>query len=211
MVETLPDYAETYIYEDITESEVQFNDDETKSFSESEESTRIFESETRGEFVVVASDVRAGANFSNLDISKLSNVWTVSFDGGSYQVLFPPTEDLVVIDGALVNIGSSSISGVVVGGSLDLTSYFQRVLTISPLNSSTSQTNALRYRAHSYMTLYTPTVQGTSFNTTVTYGNVGLVTRPKLGSTWSSVNVLIIGLLALQVLISFIGGLLRRG
>ena len=209
MLETLPDTAETETYIDSFESEVQFVDETRESERESEESTIVVEPAPTSEFRVATADANTRSSFNSIDTSRLDNVWTITFDGGSYRVLFPKTDDLVVVDGALVNIGSSNITGVVVGNSLDLTTYVQRTVTVLPLMGSNAQNTAYNYHAHAYMTYYTQGNYG--LNTTQTYGNISVSSRGRLGSTWSSVNVVIIGLLALQVLISFIGGLLKRG
>lgn len=209
MLETLPDTPETETYIDSFESEVQSNYETRASESETEEGTYLVEPAPTGEFRVATADASTRGSFSSVDTSRLDNVWTITFDGGSYKVLFPKTDDLIVIDGCLVNVGSSNITGVVVGNSIDLTSYMQRTVTILPLMGSNAQNTAYNYHAHAYMTYYSQGSYG--LNTTQTYGNVGVSSKGRLGSTWSSVNVVIIGLLALQVLISFIGGLLKRG
>lgn len=51
----------------------------------------------------------------------------------------------------------------------------------------------------------------TSLQSSIQYGSASVSRAGKLASNWSTVNTVIIALLALQVLISFIGGLIRRG
>ena len=137
-------------------------------------------------------------------------MWHLTINGEDYNVLFPKTEDLVVVDGVLVNIGSTNITGTVIGNSIDLSTYFRKTYTVMPLTGSTAQNNAYRYGGHAYLTTYSVSQQGYSLATVNDYGDAIVHSRGKFGSTWNSVNVIIIALLALQVLISFIGGLIKR-
>lgn len=207
MLETLPENV-TYATED--ESEVEITENERKTETSPEKSTVLAERETTSPIRVNASSDDTRASFSNLDSSGFDNVWVLSINGSTYNVLFPRTDDLKVIDGVLVNVGSSSITGVIIGDRFSLNTYFQRTFTVLPLMGSNSQSSSYRYGAHGYITTYSPST-GQTLTQVQDYGDARVNSRGRLGSSWSSVQVIIIALLALQVLISFIGGLLHRG
>lgn len=207
MLETLPENV-TYATQD--ESEVETTKNEREEESSSTESTIYVERENPGSLRVNAADNDVRSSFSGLDYSSLDNVWVLSINGATYNVLFPSTEDLKVVDGVLVNVGSSAITGVILGDRLSLNTYFQRTFTVLPLMGNNSQSSSYRYGAHGYITTYSPST-GQTLSQVQDYGDARVNSRGRFGSTWSSVQIIIIALLALQVLISFIGGLLRRG
>lgn len=202
MIETLP--------EQVTYGEDTANETTRETEKETDAPTVVAVPETSSPIRVNAADSSTRVSFSGLDYSQLENVWELTINGATYKVLFPKTEDLVIVDGVLVNIGTSNITGVVLGNTLDLSTYFQRTYTVLPLSGSGAQTNAYRYGGHSYLTVYSPGT-GQTLASTQTYGDAMVVHSGKFGATWNSVNVVIIALLALQVLISFIGGIIRRG
>lgn len=197
------------IPEEITESE-----EETLYERSTEEETRegkFVPEETSGSaYRINAADNSVRSSFTGVNTDRLANVWTLTINGSQYKVCFPRTDDLVEVDGVLINIGSSNITGVVVGDSMDLSTYFRRTFTVLPLSGNTAQNNAYRYGAHGYLSTYSQN-SSTTLSVVNDYGDALVVHRAKLGSSWSGVNVIIVGLLALHVLISFIGGLLKRG
>lgn len=209
-METIAPDVKDVIETTTIESETTYDERTTENERETEESTIMAQPELPPPAMVYASNSDTRASFSGLDYSRLDNVWVVNFNGRELKVLFPKTDDLKVIDGVLVNVGSNAISGVVLGNSLSLNTYMEQIYTVLPLNSSSAQNASYRYGAHGYLTTYS---DGSGYNltTTTNYGDVSVTSRGKFGSSWSSVQMIIIALLALQVLISFIGGLLKRG
>lgn len=197
------------IPEEITESE-EVTQNERETEEETKQGTFVPEETIGSAYRINAADNSLRSSFSGVNTDRLTNVWTLSINGSQYKVCFPVTDNLVEVDGVLVNIGSSNITGVVVGDTMDLSTYFRRTFTIMPLSGNTSQNNAYRYGAHAYLSTYSQN-STTTLSVVNDYGDASVVQRAKIGSTWSSVNVIIVGLLALHVLISFIGGLLKRG
>ena len=206
--ETLPEDLETENTSEEVDYEKLYKELLEKQESETQE---ISFEEIRGSVRVNAVDSDTRSSFSNLDSSRLVNTWDLTINGNSYKVLFPRTDDLVVVDGVLVNIGSSNIVGTVIGDTINLGTYFQKTFTVMPLTGSNAQNSAYRYGAHAYLTTYSTPAQGYNLNTVVDYGDARVNSTGKFGSQWTSFNIVVIGLLALSVLISFIGGLLRRG
>lgn len=142
-------------------------------------------------------------------VSNIKNLWTVSINNVEYNVLFNNTEDLKVIDGYLVNTGSTNITGVVVPTSgINLNNFSEYYVTILPIAVNSSQNTAYRYGSHSYLTRYY--TNGTNnLQTDVMYYDVAVVKRP-FGSQISFDTMLLASVLLLLVLLNFVGSIIRR-
>lgn len=145
---------------------------------------------------------------ASLSASDLRNLWTVKIGQTEYTVLFPDGADLYILDGYLINRSSNNITGVVIDSSLSTSSYFHYTITILPFASSNTQNTVYRYGSRSYLTEYSV---GTGYNlaTSVSYGDVKVVHRP-YGWSLSPSDLVICGILLFSVLVSIIGGLVRR-
>ena len=136
------------------------------------------------------------------------NLWKLSINQEDYNILFPANADLEVVDGKLYNVGTSSITGIVLDSSWSDSSYVHRTFTILPVSSSSTQTTVYRNGSRQYFTDYSP---GTNNNliSTVSYIQSTVVERP-LGWSLTPKDWVICGLLLFSVLVSIIGGLVRR-
>lgn len=179
------------------------------------ESTEETESEVFLEDLEVADPVRVLSVSANneqlraaLSPEDFKNLWTLSINGNEYRVLFPVGSELSVVDGKLVNLSSSNITGVVMDSSLSDSSYFNYTFTVLPFTSSNTQTTVYRYGARSYLTRYYPNTAN-SLATDVSYYNASVVDRP-VGATFNRYQITIIIMLAAALVVSIIGGLIRR-
>lgn len=152
-------------------------------------------------YTVTRSDSRSVPDFRN--------VWKLTINNTEYSVLFPDGADLVVVNGKLYNRGSSTITGVVLDSSFSDTSYFQYTVSVLPLASSNTQNTVYRYNSRIYLTQYSAPVNGYNLSTNVSYVQVSAVERPS-GWQLSQEDLVISSLLLFSVLVSIIGGLLRR-
>lgn len=152
-------------------------------------------------YTVTRSDTRSLPDFRN--------VWKLTVDNTEYTVLFPDGSNLVVVNGKLYNRGSSTITGVILDNNFSDTSFFERTISILPLASSSTQNSVYRYGSRIYITTYSAPSQGYNLITSVNYIQVSSVERPS-GWQLSSADLVICGLLLFSVLVSIIGGLLRR-
>lgn len=137
------------------------------------------------------------------------NLWTLSINGNEYRVLFPVGAELSVVDGKLVNLSSSNITGVIMDSSLSDSSYFNYTFTVLPFTSSSTQNTVYRYGARSYLTRYYTGTSQTNLVTDVSYSNASVIDRP-LGASFNRYQITIIVLLAAALVVSVIGGLIRR-
>lgn len=180
--------------------------------TEEEETTEyeVYLDSLESEDKIVVSDIRSNSIKSRAAISRsdLRNTWTLEIASIEYVVLFPEGADLISIDGLLVNMGTSNITGVVIDSSLSDSSYFNQTFTVLPFTSSNTQNTVYRYGARSYLTSYSPAT-GTTLQTNVSYVNADVVKRP-IGWSLSPADIVISGLLLFSVLVSILGGMIRR-
>lgn len=179
---------------------------------ESEES----ESEVFLEDLEVADPVRVLSVAANdeqlraaLSPDAFKNIWTLSINGRDYKVLFPVGAELDVVDEKLINRSASNITGVVLDSSLSDSSYFNYTFTILPFTSSSTQNTVYRYGARSYLTRYYTGTSQTTLVTDVSYYNASVVDRP-VGATFNRYQITVIIMLAAAIVVSIIGGLIRR-
>lgn len=136
-----------------------------------------------------------------------SNIYTLEINNSEYRVLFPKDAPLDIVNGYLVNIGSNSVTGVVLdsGDSLSLSSYHSDFYTLYPVTSTSAQNNLYRYSASGYLTHYSSGVS--SLQTTTTYANAEVLEKPKLGYNLSTSEFIIGGLLLILLLVNIIRSL----
>lgn len=142
-------------------------------------------------------------------IPDFRNLWKLSINDTEYTVLFPDGSDLVVVDGKIYNRGSSSITGVIIDNSFSDSSYFDQTITVLPLASSSTQNTVYRYGSRVYITRYSQGASSTNLVTSVSYVQPDSVQRPS-GWNITPEGLVICGLLLFSVLVSIVGGLLRR-
>lgn len=179
------------------------------------ESKEETESEVFLEDLEVADPVRVLSVSANneqlraaLSPGDFKNLWTLSINGNEYRVLFPVGAELSVVNGKLVNLSSSNITGVIMDSSLSDSSYFNYTFTVLPFTSSNTQTTVYRYGARSYLTRYYPNTAN-NLATDVSYYNASVVDRP-VGAAFNRYQITIIIMLAAALVVSIIGGLIRR-
>jgi len=180
--------------------------------TETEESSieEVYLDSLEQEDKVILSDIRSNSIKSRVALSRedMRNLWTVSIGSEEYNILFPAGACLSSIDGLLVNLGSNNITGVVIDDSLSDSTYFNKTFTVLPFTSSNAQTSVFRYGARSYLTDYYTSSTGT-LQTSVSYTNAIVLDRP-VGWSLSPADLVICGLLLFSVLVSILGGLIRR-
>lgn len=143
------------------------------------------------------------------NIPDFRNLWKLTINDTEYNVLFPDGSDLVVVDGKIYNRGSNSITGVVIDSSFSDSSYFDQTITVLPLASSSTQNTVYRYGSRIYFTRYSQGASSTNLVTSVSYVQPDSVQRPS-GWNLTPEGLVISGLLLFSVLVSIVGGLLRR-
>ena len=144
----------------------------------------------------------------SVNYSDIKELWTVTLNNVEYKVLFPRNSELDIIDGVLVNRGSSNVTGAVIDSSFSDSQYIKDTITVVPLYSNSSQTQVYRYGSRSYITHYSPG-QNNNLVTTVSYYPVEVVSRP-VGFSFTKEGITIIALLLGLLIVQFIGGLIRR-
>lgn len=137
------------------------------------------------------------------------NLWKLTINSTEYSVLFPDGSDLVVVNGNIYNRGSSTVTGVVIDSSFSDSSYFNKSISILPLASNSTQNSVYRYGSRIYLTTFSRGTSSTSLVTDVQYVQPTDVVRPS-GWQMSQEGLVISALLLFSVLVSIIGGLLRR-
>lgn len=193
-----------------------FTPDVGEAASDPAEESEETESEIFLEDLEVADPVRVLSVSANdeqlraaLSADAFKNIWTLSINGREYKVLFPVGAELDVVDGKLINRSSSNITGVVLDSSLSDNSYFNYTFTILPFTSPSTQNTVYRYGARSYLTRYYTGTSQTTLVTDVSYYNASVVDRP-VGATFNRYQITVIIMLAAAIVVSIIGGLIRR-
>lgn len=175
------------------------------------ESVTESEFETEAEVINIALDVQPYVltQISSFDASQML-VYQLRISGTTYYAYFPVDSNLAVLNGYLVNMGSANVSGVLSRtGSLEVDSYNQYMLTIQPLLTTGSQSNAYRYGSRSYMTTYSPGTNNT-LNSTNSYVSVQVLDIPSAGAGWDQWHLGMFVLLLALVIFNVIGAFLRR-
>lgn len=178
---------------------------------ESSEATIYLEelSDPQEKIVVDYVNNYTGTKSRASNIPDFKNLWKLTINDTEYNVLFPDGSDLVVVNGKIYNRSSSSITGVIIDNTFSDNSYFQQSITVLPLASNSTQNTVYRYGSRIYITRFSQGTSSTSLVTSVSYVQPSSVERPS-GWSLSPEGLVISGLLLFSVLVSIIGGLLRR-
>lgn len=189
-----------------------------------EDGLPVLESDSEADLTtsVLDSDVEVLANENVFPVSdpvSLSasylpdsgNVYRLSISGQEYSFFVPEdVQSLMVLDGSIVNMGSSSVTGLLVSndGSVNLNSWQERFLTVQPLLTSSGNNNAYRYGSRCYITTYS-VGSGSSLTSTTSYVVPSVTGQPKPGHNFDSFQLFVCGALLLSLLFSLIGGIIR--
>jgi hypothetical protein len=138
--------------------------------------------------------------------------YKVTVAGQQFTAYFPDSAVLKVVDGYLVNMGSSVVTGLLISGdssSVDLATYQDYYLTLNSVLSTGSNSNVYRYGGYSYLTHYY--INGSyGLTSEQTYSLVQVNEQPSVGSEFSSFQIAVLGLLLFLCLVEVLGGVLRR-
>lgn len=220
--ETLASEFEDVTYEAIEESEssgdivinnpdrveINYLQDPSEESSESQIYLEEFEN-PKSEIIVDSVDSYTAERSRAANIPDFRNLWKLTIGSSEYSVLFPDGSDLVVVNGKIYNRGSSTITGVIVDSNFSDSSYFRQSISVLPLASSSTQNTVYRYGSRIYITTYSQGTSSTSLVTNVSYVQPSNVVRPS-GWQLSQEGLVICGLLLFSVLVTIVGGLLRK-
>lgn len=185
---------------------------EINGISDPEEENQIFlqdMEEPENEIIVDRVNVYTAERSRASSVPDFKNLWKLTIFNEEYNVLFPDGADLVVVNGQIYNRGTSTVTGVVIDSNFSETSYFRQSISILPLASSSTQNTVYRYGSRIYITTYSTGTSANNLVTNVTYVQPSNVVRPS-GWQMSQEGLVISALLLFSVLVSIIGGLLRR-
>lgn len=220
--ETLASEFENVTYEAIEESEssgdivinnpdrveINYLQDPSEESSESQIYLEEFEN-PKNEIIVDSVDSYTAERSRAANIPDFRNLWKLTIGNSEYSVLFPDGSDLVVVNGKIYNRGSSTVTGVIVDSNFSDSSYFRQSISVLPLASSSTQNTVYRYGSRIYITTYSQGTSSTSLVTNVQYVQPSDVVRPS-GWQLSQEGLVICGLLLFSVLVTIVGGLLRK-
>lgn len=187
------------------------DEDSSSSEDESESSIEIqyFEEATEAGDNIILNNVKSAKSVTaSVSGPSFKNLWKIRVNGSEYSVLFPQNASLSVVDGKLYNIGSSSVSGSVIDSSFSDSDYIKRTFTILPVAGTSSQSTVHRYGSRQYFTDYSVGYND-SLSTSVYYVQADVVHRP-IGWSLSPAYLVVCGLLLFSILISILGGIVRR-
>lgn len=225
-LETLPDSLEAVSAE---YNESGFIDAVGESHSETEEAsseiefdTEVFniddsffiekyypEGDLSSDSLLTVQAVSLGSRV-NVSLPDNGNVYQCIINGVSRKVVFPSDVELSVVDGYLVNLNSSPVTGIVDSG-VSVSNFNQYYLTVNPLLSSSSNSNAWRYGSYAYLTeFYEDSSYGsTRLSSTNTYAVVSVEKIPRTGWNLSGFELTVLALLCAIVftrVVSIFGG-----
>lgn len=220
--ETLASEFEDVTYEAIEESEssgdivinnpdrveINYLQDPSEESSESQIYLEEFEN-PKSEIIVDSVDSYTAERSRASNIPDFRNLWKLTIGTSEYSVLFPDGSDLVVVNGKIYNRGSSTVTGVIIDSNFSDSSYFRQSISVLPLASSSTQNTVYRYGSRIYITTYSQGTSTTSLVTNVQYVQPSDVVRPS-GWQLSQEGLVICGLLLFSVLVTIVGGLLRK-
>lgn len=183
-------------------------DDSTEEADTSEEESKVYLEDITEEAKVLVKSIDRSNDSRAVGDSGFRNLWILSVNNQEFTVLFPDAADLEVVNGYIYNRSSSNITGIIIDNNFSDSSYIRRTITVMSLPASNTQTTVYRYGSRIYFTDYSP---GTANNlqTTVSYIHPEVVSRPS-GWSLSKADMLICGLLLFSVLVSILGGIIRR-
>lgn len=170
------------------------------------ETEEFFEIDSADDVVVLSSPQSANVELGD----SLANCYQLRISGTTYYAFFQSSDNLKVIDGKLINTGSSTIQALLsTSTSIDVYAWQQRYLSVLPLFGSSSNNSAYQYGSRCYITTYS-VGQYNRLDSTTTYVQPDVLEEPKWGSDWSITTMIIIFLLLVLVLFDLLGGILRR-
>lgn len=170
------------------------------------ESEEFFEIDSAEDVVVLSSPQSANVELGD----SLANCYQLRISGTTYYAFFQSSENLKVIDGKLINTGSSTIQALLsTSTSLDVYGWQQRYLSVLPLFGSSSNSSAYQYGSRCYITTYSVGSYN-RLDSTTTYVQPDVLEVPKWGSGWSIPAVIIIFLVLVLVFHDMLGGITRR-
>ena len=159
---------------------------------------------------VESIQVLAAPRAAFVDLSDLSTCYKVDIDGTEYFAFFQKTEGLEVVDGHLINTGTSTLQALLSSSaSVNPDTWQQKYLSVVPLFGSSGNSAAYSNGSRSYVTTYY-VGQYDRLNTTTTYVQPEVVKKPKLASDWSPFMLVIAFCLISLLFIDLLGGILRR-
>lgn len=159
---------------------------------------------------VESIQVLAAPRAASVDLSDLSTCYKVDIDGTEYFAFFQKTEGLEVVDGHLINTGTSTLQALLSSSaSVNPDAWQQKYLSVVPLFGSSGNNAAYSNGSRSYVTTYF-VGQYDRLNTTTTYVQLEVVKEPKLASDWSPFMLIISFCLISILFIDLLGGVLRR-
>ena len=159
---------------------------------------------------VESIQVLAAPRAASVNLSDLSTCYKVDIDGTEYFAFFQKTEGLEVVDGHLINTGTSTLQALLSSSaSVNPDTWHQKYLSVVPLFGSSGNNAAYSNGSRSYVTTYY-VGQYDRLNTTTTYVQPEVVKEPKLASDWSPFMLVIAFCLISLLFIDLLGGILRR-
>lgn len=182
--------------------------DSSESVEDPEVEVHILGEETEADPVILQEVNVYSAKSVNRSDPGFRNLWKLEISGQEYNVLFPSNANLEVVNGYLYNMGSSSVTGLVIDSSFSDSSYSDYTITVLPISSSSTQTTVYRYGSRIYLTHYS-TSGSVGLTSSVSYIQPEVISRP-VGFQFQKSEIVIVALLALSCLISIVGGLFRR-
>ena len=179
-----------------------------ESVSETAAETEEFlEIDSANDVVVLSSPQSAKVDLGD----SLASCYQLRISGTTYNAFFQTTDNLQVIDGKLINTGSSTIQALLsTSTTIDVDAWQQRYLSVLPLFGSSSNNSAYQYGSRCYITTYSASSSYNRLDSTTTYVQPDVLKEPKWGSDWSIPTVIIIFLLLVLVLFDMLGGIIRR-
>lgn len=166
--------------------------------------------DTDGFEVIRISAARQSRAVSSISIDRSFQKYQLVLGGETVSVVFPVDSDLKVIDGMLVNVGSTNVTGTILetDDRVPVQSYIQRTYTLLPLLNASGNTNRYRYGALGYVTTYSVNQQNTVVSSQ-SYMNNSCDKLPSLGKFTTFESIMIV-LAILLCCIQFIGGIIRK-
>ena len=182
--------------------------DSSSEDSSEEESIHFFEEATEDPRVELENVDRFVNNSRSSSNTDFKNLWKLTINNTQYDVLFPETAPLEVVNGKLYNMGTSTVTGAIIDNSFSDSTYIPYTVSILPLTSNNTQTTVYRYGSRCYITHYST---GTNSNlvTNVSYVQPVVDYRPT-GWNLSKADWVICGLLLFSLLVTILGGIFRR-
>lgn len=159
---------------------------------------------------VESIQVLAVPRAASVDLSNLSTCYKVDIDGTEYFAFFQKSDGLEVVDGHLINTGTSTLQALLSSSaSVNPDTWQQKYLSVVPLFGSSGNNTAYSYGSRSYITTYY-VGQYDRLTTSTAYVQPEVIKEPKLAADWSPYMLVVAFCLFTMLLIDLLGGILRR-